>query len=123
MGFDQLHGKVTTEKGRIPADEPVVVLRASDQFAPATVDDYAARLLQGALDLQRPAAPVDPSDAAAVAKDQKEREERQQQAAVLRSRAEAVRHQAGVLRVWQEQNEDKVTVRDADLAEPNFDVG
>lgn len=42
MGFDGKYGKVTTEYGDIPDDEPVIVFRARDlQLVPA-LDAYVA---------------------------------------------------------------------------------
>lgn len=38
MAIDAVLGEVTTEKGDIPADEPVVVLRGSDPVAPTVLD-------------------------------------------------------------------------------------
>ena len=33
MGYDSKYGKVTTEHGDIPADEPVVIFRAQDRLS------------------------------------------------------------------------------------------
>jgi hypothetical protein len=33
MGYDGKYGKVTTEHGDIPDDEPVIVFRAQDRFS------------------------------------------------------------------------------------------
>ena len=40
MGTDLKYGKVTTEHGNIPDDEPVFVLRAQDVVAIPTLQDY-----------------------------------------------------------------------------------
>lgn len=42
MGLDTKYGQVAPEK--IPADEPVFVLRAQDPLAQATIRDYAERV-------------------------------------------------------------------------------
>lgn len=46
MGVDLKYGQVTTEKGDIPADEPVFLLRAKDANAEATIAFYRS-LSQG----------------------------------------------------------------------------
>jgi len=43
MGYDSKYGRVTTEHGDIPDDEPVFVFRARDLLAPDAIDAYAAR--------------------------------------------------------------------------------
>jgi hypothetical protein len=40
MGFDRKYGKVTTEHGEIPDDEPVIVFRARDKLVPAMLTTY-----------------------------------------------------------------------------------
>ena len=40
MGYDGKYGKVTTEHGEIPDDEPVIVFRARDGQVPAMLDRY-----------------------------------------------------------------------------------
>jgi hypothetical protein len=40
MGYDRKYGKVTTEHGDIPDDEPVIVFRARDRNVPAMLDFY-----------------------------------------------------------------------------------
>lgn len=40
MGFDAKYGKVTTEHGDIPDDEPVFVLRARDMATVSTLQTY-----------------------------------------------------------------------------------
>lgn len=41
MGFDRKYGRVTTEHGDIPDDEPVVVFRARDKHLPDVLSYYA----------------------------------------------------------------------------------
>lgn len=40
MGTDRKYGRVTTEHGDIPDDEPVIVFRARDRFVPAMLGVY-----------------------------------------------------------------------------------
>lgn len=40
MGFDRKYGKVTTEHGDIPDDEPVLVLRGRDAATPGALQMY-----------------------------------------------------------------------------------
>lgn len=40
MGYDGKYGKVTTEHGDIPDDEPVIVFRARDKIVPAMLRFY-----------------------------------------------------------------------------------
>lgn len=40
MGIDGKYGRVTTEKGSIGGDEPVVVFRAQDKLLPKVLDIY-----------------------------------------------------------------------------------
>lgn len=40
MGFDRKYGKVITEYGDIPDDEPVVVFRAHDVIVPTLLNEY-----------------------------------------------------------------------------------
>jgi len=40
MGYDAKYGKVTTEHGEIPDDEPVVILRGQDLAVPRTLNYY-----------------------------------------------------------------------------------
>ncbi len=40
MGHDSKYGKVTTEHGDIPDDEPVIVFRAKDKLLPAVLAIY-----------------------------------------------------------------------------------
>lgn len=40
MGIDGKYGRVTTERGTIGDDEPVVVFRAQDKMLPALMDAY-----------------------------------------------------------------------------------
>ena len=40
MGFDGKYGRVTTEHGDIPDDEPVIVFRARDRMLPAVMRFY-----------------------------------------------------------------------------------
>lgn len=42
MGYDLKYGHVTTERGTIADDEPVVVFRAQDAILPDLLDWYAA---------------------------------------------------------------------------------
>ncbi len=41
MGFDGKYGKIRTEKGSIPEDEPIFLLRAQDIFAGFIVRMYS----------------------------------------------------------------------------------
>jgi hypothetical protein len=41
MGYDSKYGKVTTEHGDIPADEPVIVFRARDALTVPMLKFYA----------------------------------------------------------------------------------
>jgi hypothetical protein len=41
MGFDGKYGQVTTERKDIPADEPVIVIRAKDKLAAIVIGMYA----------------------------------------------------------------------------------
>lgn len=43
MGFDYKYGDVTTERGDIPADEPVIVFRGRDSQVVPMLDDYLNR--------------------------------------------------------------------------------
>ena len=40
MGFDLKYGRVTTEHGEIPDDEPVIVFRARDALTPKLIGIY-----------------------------------------------------------------------------------
>ncbi len=40
MGYDGKYGKVTTEHGEIPDDEPVIVFRGRDRIVPAMLRFY-----------------------------------------------------------------------------------
>jgi hypothetical protein len=40
VGYDGKYGKVTTEYGDIPGDEPVIVFRARDMIVPAMLRFY-----------------------------------------------------------------------------------
>jgi hypothetical protein len=40
MGYDTKYGKVTTEFGEIPDDEPVIVFRARDKNVVDLLDEY-----------------------------------------------------------------------------------
>lgn len=40
MGFDGKYGRVTTEHGNIPDDEPVIVFRGRDRIVPAMLRFY-----------------------------------------------------------------------------------
>lgn len=40
MGYDGKYGKVTTEHGDIPDDEPVIVFRGRDRIVPAMLRFY-----------------------------------------------------------------------------------
>lgn len=42
MGYDGKYGKVTTEHGNIPDDEPVIVFRARDVHTVQLIDYYKA---------------------------------------------------------------------------------
>ena len=42
MAIEGKYGKITTERGTIPDDEPVFLLRAQDKLASPTVRMYAA---------------------------------------------------------------------------------
>ena len=42
MGYDGKYGKVTTEHGDIPADEPVIVFRGRDVMVPQVLIRYKA---------------------------------------------------------------------------------
>lgn len=46
MGFDGKYGKVTTEHGSIPDDEPVIVFRARDQLLPQVLAYYQAACME-----------------------------------------------------------------------------
>lgn len=46
MGFDRKYGKVTTEHGDIPDDEPVVVFRARDINTPKLLGSYLALCIE-----------------------------------------------------------------------------
>lgn len=41
MGADGKYGRVTTEHGTIPDDEPVIVFRARDRLTPEVIEHYA----------------------------------------------------------------------------------
>ena len=41
MGYDRKYGKVTTEHGDIPDDEPVIVFRARDAMLCSVINFYA----------------------------------------------------------------------------------
>lgn len=43
MGYDLKYGRVTTERGSIPDDEPVFLLRAQDSFAVEAIIHYLGR--------------------------------------------------------------------------------
>lgn len=40
MGFDRKYGRITTEHGDIPDDEPVIVFRARDRLTPKLIGIY-----------------------------------------------------------------------------------
>lgn len=40
MGYDRKYGRVTTERGTIGDDEPVVVVRAQDRLMPYLLEYY-----------------------------------------------------------------------------------
>ena len=40
MGYDRKYGRVTTEHGEIPEDEPVIVFRARDRLLPKVLAYY-----------------------------------------------------------------------------------
>jgi hypothetical protein len=40
MGMERKYGRVTTERGNIPAEEPVVVFRAQDKLTPTLMRMY-----------------------------------------------------------------------------------
>ena len=40
MGYDRKYGKIITERGDIPDDEPVIVFRAQDRIVPALINIY-----------------------------------------------------------------------------------
>jgi hypothetical protein len=42
MGYEGKYGKVTTEHGSIPDDEPVILFRARDALTPPLLDSYYA---------------------------------------------------------------------------------
>ncbi len=46
MGYDGKYGKITTEHGSIPDDEPVMVFRARDRLTPALIEHYAVMCQQ-----------------------------------------------------------------------------
>ena len=46
MGYDRKYGKVTTEHGGIPDDEPVIVFRARDAILPGLLEDYLRKCEQ-----------------------------------------------------------------------------
>lgn len=46
MAFDQKYGEVTTEKGKIGAEEPVFVLRAKDQMSVLGINQYRDRVIE-----------------------------------------------------------------------------
>lgn len=51
MGYDRKFGRVTTEHGDIPEDEPVFVIRGKDAAAPMAISHYAdAAVMVGASD-------------------------------------------------------------------------
>lgn len=48
MAIDGKYGRVTTERGTIGDDEPVVVFRAQDKFLPYVLDAYHAQCVANA---------------------------------------------------------------------------
>lgn len=44
------YNRIQDPQGRIPDDEPVFLLRAQDEFAPAVVADWARRACEGGAD-------------------------------------------------------------------------
>lgn len=40
MAIERKYGRVTTERGNIPAEEPVIVFRAQDKLAPVLMRMY-----------------------------------------------------------------------------------
>lgn len=52
MGYDGKYGRVTTERGNIPDDEPVIVFRARDILLPSVLQEYR-QLCQSAGSPQR----------------------------------------------------------------------
>jgi hypothetical protein len=42
MGYEGKYGRVTTEHGDIPDDEPVILFRARDALTPTLLDSYYA---------------------------------------------------------------------------------
>lgn len=42
MAKERKYGKVTTERGKIPEDEPVFLFRAQDEYASAVLRFYAS---------------------------------------------------------------------------------
>lgn len=40
MGYDSKYGKITTEFGNIPEDEPVFILRGQDKLADFALREY-----------------------------------------------------------------------------------
>lgn len=47
MGYDVKHGQVSTERGAIGDDEPVVVFRAQDKHLPAVLEHYRELCVSG----------------------------------------------------------------------------
>jgi hypothetical protein len=46
MGTDGKYGRVTTEHGDIPDDEPVIVFRARDRLVPELLDYYHGQCIE-----------------------------------------------------------------------------
>lgn len=46
MGIDGKYGQVTTERGTIGVDEPVIVFRAQDKMLPQLLDEYVEMCLK-----------------------------------------------------------------------------
>ena len=40
MGYDPKYGRITTERGEIPDDEPVILFRGHDLYLPAVMQRY-----------------------------------------------------------------------------------
>ncbi len=46
MGFDRKYGRVTTEHGDVPDDEPVIVFRARDSLLCPLLSEYHEKCIQ-----------------------------------------------------------------------------
>lgn len=53
MGYDRKYGKVTTEHGSIPEDEPVIVFRARDRLSPDVIAYYGSLCVKASPDFHQ----------------------------------------------------------------------